>query len=259
MNAFFTGLQFLTRINLVNQTNWTEENFGKSVKFFPAIGAIVGFFLASAVAAEIFLSGGRFTIFIGATFFALNVLLTGGIHCDGLMDSADGLFSGREKEKILEIMKDSRAGAFGVVSLFLIASLQISAVAELVLISNMQTLAAVYSAPIIGRFLMTATIKKFPYARPQGIGRAFAKFSSEKTLPLAFFETIFLFLPLLFFGKNLFLQAFFALVITSIFAISFGKFATKKIGGVTGDIYGATEILSETLVIIIFLIIACII
>ena len=244
----------MTRINLVRQENWTEEDFGKSVKFFPAIGAIVGFFLAFAVAALIFLSGGRFTIFIGTIFFALNVILTGGIHCDGLMDSADGLFSGREKEKILEIMKDSRAGAFGVVSLVVIAALQISTVSELILISNMQTLAAIYSAPVIGRFLMTAIIKKFPYARPQGIGKAFAKFSSEKTLLFAFFETILLLLPLSIFQKPLFLEAFLALTVTAIFAIGFGKFAVKKIGGVTGDIYGATEILSETSVLIIFLI-----
>ena len=100
---------------------------------------------------------------------------------------------------------------------------------------------------------MVAVIKKFPYARPEGIGKAFAKFSAEKTLPLAFFETLILFLPLAFFDKKFFLSAFLALVITSIFALYFGKSVTKKIGGVTGDIYGATEILSETFVLIIFL------
>jgi len=255
MNEFLIGLQFLTRINLVKQESWSEENFGKSVKFFPAVGAVLGIFFVCIIAGEIFLSGGRLTIFIGATFFALNVILTGGIHCDGLMDSADGLFSGREREKILEIMKDSRAGAFGVVSLLLIAILQISAVAELVFISTMQTLSAIYCAPIIGRFLMVAVIKKFPYARPSGIGKAFAKFSSQSTLPFAFFETLILFLPLTYFDKKFFLSAFFALCVTSIFAMSFGKFATKKIGGVTGDIFGATEIFSETLTLIIFLLI----
>ena len=254
MRAFFIGLQFLTRVNLVTQENWTEEDFGKSVKFFPAIGAVLGIFFVSIISGIIFLTGGVILEnFTGAIFFAANVFLTGGIHCDGLMDSADGLFSGRDKDKMLEIMKDSRAGAFGVVSLVVIATLQISTVADLISLSIMQTLAAIYCAPIIGRFLMVAVIKKFPYARPQGIGKSFAKFSSEKTLSFAFVETLILFLPLLFFSKHFFLQAFFALVITSIFAMYFGNFATKKLGGVTGDIYGATEILSETLVPIIFL------
>ena len=255
MNAFLIGLQFLTRINLVRQESWSEENFGKSVKFFPAVGAVLGIFFVAIVAAEIFLSSGGLTIFVGATFFALNVILTGGLHCDGLMDTADGIFSGRGKEKILEIMKDSRAGSFGVVSLVLIAALQISAVAELVNLSLMQTLAAIYSAPIVGRFLMAAVIKKFPYARPEGIGKAFAKFSGAETLPIAFFETLILFLPLGFFDKKFFITAFIALCVTSIFIMYFGKVVTKKIGGVTGDIYGACEILSETAVLMIFLLV----
>ena len=253
MRAFFIGLQFLTRINLVRQENWTAEDFGKSVKFFPAIGAILGIIFAATTAGIIFLTGGVILKnFTGAIFFALNVILTGGIHCDGLMDSADGLFSGREREKMLEIMKDSRAGAFGVVSLVVIAALQISTVADLISLSIMQTLAAVYCAPIIGRFAMVAIIKKFPYARAQGLGKSFAELSSDKTLPLAFVETIFLFLPLIFFEK-IFLSAFSALILTSMFAMFFGKFSTKKLGGVTGDIYGATEILCETSVLIIFL------
>lgn len=254
MKAFLIGLQFLTRINLSRQEIWTEEDFGKSVKYFPAIGSVLGIFFALIISAIILLTGGVILEnFTGAIFFASSVILTGGIHCDGLMDSADGLFSGRDKNKMLEIMKDSRAGAFGVVSLVVVAALQISTIADLITLSIMQTLAAVYSAPIIGRFLMVAIIKKFPYARPQGIGKAFAKNSTDKTLPIAFFETLILFLPMIIFNRYFFWEAFFALVMTSIFAIEFGKFATKKIGGVTGDIYGATEILSETSVLIIFL------
>lgn len=256
MRAFFIGLQFLTRINLVRQDNWTEEDFGRSVKFFPAIGAVLGIILAAIVSGIIFFTGGvLLENFIGAIFFAANVILTGGIHCDGLMDSADGLFSGRDKEKMLEIMKDSRAGAFGVVSLVLVAALQISSVADLISLSIMQTLAAIYSAPIIGRFEMIAVIKKFPYARPQGIGKSFAKFSSEKTLLFAFVETFLLLSPLIIFDAKFFMTAFLAFTITSIFALYFGKISTKKIGGVTGDIYGATEILSETCVLIIFLLV----
>ena len=64
------------------------------------------------------------------------VILTGGIHCDGLMDSADGLFSGRERERILEIMKDSRAGSFGVVAMVLVATIEVSALSELAKIST---------------------------------------------------------------------------------------------------------------------------
>ena len=114
MNSFLIGLQFLTRIFVVKQSVWTEKNFGESVKYFPAVGAVLGIFYASIVGAINFFS---LPLFTGAVGFASMIILTGGIHCDGLMDSADGLFSGREREKILLIMKDSRAGSFGVVAM----------------------------------------------------------------------------------------------------------------------------------------------
>ena len=103
MNEFFIGLQFLTRISIVRQTVWTEESFGKSVKFFPAVGAVLGICYAVPLFIFVYLTDGEFSIFTGAVGFFLTVILTGGIHYDGLMDSADGLFSGRDKEKILVI------------------------------------------------------------------------------------------------------------------------------------------------------------
>lgn len=256
MNEFFMALQFLTRIKIVRQTVWTEENFGKSVKFFPAVGAVLGFFYAAIIFAVIFFTQEKFSIFIGATGFFLSVVLTGGIHFDGLSDSADGLFSGREKEKILEIMKDSRAGSFGVLSLILVATLQISALAELAKISSEWICTAIFSAPIIGRMAMVFVIKFFPYARPQGIGKAFSVYATEKIFYFAAVETILFLLPIIFLSEKIFLTAIISLATTIIFAWRFGKFSTEKIGGVTGDIYGATEIISETLTLIIFLLLS---
>ena len=122
MNSFLIGLQFLTRIFVVKQSIWTEQSFGESVKYFPAVGAVLGTICAGVVGAINFL---HLPLFTGTIGFASLIILTGGIHCDGLMDSADGLFSGREREKILEIMKDSRAGSFGVVAMILVAAIEI--------------------------------------------------------------------------------------------------------------------------------------
>ena len=253
MNEFLIGLQFLTRINLVRQTVWTEKSFGGSVKFFPAVGAVLGIIYAVTIGILIFLTDGAIPIFIGAVGFFLSVILTGGIHCDGLADTADGLFSGREREKILEIMKDSRAGSFGVMSLILISALQISALAELAKISPAWTCTAIFSAPIIGRLAMVFVIKKFPYARPQGTGKAFSIYTTQKTLNFATLETILFLTPTVFLSWKIFLTSLFAIIATIIFSWRFGIFSTEKIGGVTGDIYGAVEIISETVTIIIFL------
>ncbi|MBR1398478.1 MAG: adenosylcobinamide-GDP ribazoletransferase, partial [Selenomonadaceae bacterium] len=126
MNAFLIGLQFLTRISIVKQTVWTEKSFGESVKYFPAVGAVLGLcYSAVAFVLTIFANNNlniidilnstpRFTMLGAAIILMLMAMLTGGIHCDGFMDTMDGLFSGRDRERILQIMKDSRVGAFGV-------------------------------------------------------------------------------------------------------------------------------------------------
>ena len=253
MNEFLIGLQFLTRISVTNQCEWTEENFGKSVKYFPLIGAVVGTISAALTGFFFFVTGGKLPIFTGALAFVLPIILTGGIHCDGFMDSVDGLFSGREREKILEIMKDSRVGAFGAVSLVLISALEISALIELFKLSIIFTLASIFAAPIISRLMMVMTIGIFPYARPQGMGKAFAMYTTRRTIFFAAVSTLLLLLPLILFDVKIFCTAILALTISFCFTLYFGKFATKKIGGVTGDIYGAVSTLVELIVPIIFL------
>lgn len=253
MNEFLIGLQFLTRIFVVKQSVWTEKSFGESVKFFPAVGAVLGVICALVVGVVNLFGLPTFT---GAVAFASLIILTGGIHCDGLMDSADGLFSGREREKILEIMKDSRAGAFGVVSMILVAALEVSTLTELARLSTWWLCAAIYSAPIISRLMMVVTIGSFPYARSSGMGKAFADFTTRRTIIFAAAETILLLLPLNFLSEIFFLTAASASLVALIMAWRFASFATKKIGGVTGDIYGAVTTLSELFALITFLLTA---
>ena len=252
MNSFLIGLQFLTRIFVVKQSVWTEKSFGESVKFFPAIGAVVGSICAVVVGTLNFLTSGELPSIVAAIGFASLILLTGGIHCDGLMDSADGLFSGREREKILDIMKDSRAGSFGVVSMILIAALDIAALTELARLSTLNLCAAIFAAPIIGRLMMVATIGLFPYARLEGMGKAFAKFTTRRTIIFAAVEAATLIALLAFVDVKFFVTASAATLFASFVTWRFATFATEKIGGVTGDIYGAVTTLSETVALVTF-------
>ncbi len=253
MESFLIGLQFLTRIYITRQTVWTEENFGKSVKYFPLIGAVVGIISAASIGFFYWLTNGQLPILTSALAFMLPIILTGGIHCDGFIDSFDGLFSGREREKILEIMKDSRVGAFGAVSFILLTALEISALIELLQLSIAWSLTAIFSAPIISRLMMVVTIGKFPYARREGMGKAFAKFTTRQTNFFALVSTLLILSPLIFLDMKIFLATILALIISFGFTLYFGNFAVKKIGGVTGDIYGAVSTLIELLVPIIFL------
>lgn len=252
MNKFLIGLQFLTRIFIVKQSVWTEKSFGESVKYFPAVGAVLGIICAVVVGAINLL---HLPLFTGAIGYSSLIILTGGIHCDGLMDSADGLFSGREREKILEIMKDSRAGSFGVVSMILVAVIETSTLIELALLSTWFLFAAIYSAPIIARLMMVVTIGAFPYARPEGMGKAFAQFTTRRTMIFAAGETLLFLLPLNLISTMFFLCAAASSAVALIVTWRFASFSTKKIGGVTGDIYGAVTTLAEMFVLITFLLI----
>ena len=106
MKAFFIGLQFLTRIHLVSQTVWTEEDFGKSVRYFPLVGAVLGMIYGGTafIMFNLLPHFGVFTphYFGVAILLAMTVILTGGIHCDGFMDTVDGIFSGRPRDRMLE-------------------------------------------------------------------------------------------------------------------------------------------------------------
>ena len=107
MNAFLVGLQFLTRIHISDRTVWNDEEFGKSVTWFPVIGWIIGAFMCLIY---FLMKPLGVPLLTGCLLVVGELFLTGGTLADGLMDSSDGLFSGRSKERCLEIMKDSPGG-----------------------------------------------------------------------------------------------------------------------------------------------------
>ena len=149
-------------------------------------------------------------------------------------------------------MKDSRAGSFGVVSMILIAALDIAALTELARLSTLNLCAAIFAAPIIGRLMMVATIGLFPYARLEGMGKAFAKFTTRRTIIFAAVEAATLIALLAFVDVKFFVTASAATLFASFVTWRFATFATEKIGGVTGDIYGAVTTLSETVALVTF-------
>lgn len=240
MKSFITALQFLTRIHVKNQVDLTAEDFGRSTKFFPLVGLILGiiYMLASWCLIAVF----GWANLVTTLLVLLPVLLTGGLMLDGFMDTVDGVFSGRERERVLEIMKDSRVGSFGVIALACLLLVNWSALRDVKLVLIMT---ALFIMPIIGRMAMVMAIAFFPYARKEGMGKIFADMADRKTVIIAAVTTLICVVP---WGQ----AAIAALVIGLAFAWLAASWLNNKLGGLTGDTYGAIETLTETVVLLVF-------
>jgi adenosylcobinamide-GDP ribazoletransferase len=241
LKDFFTGLQFLTRIRIVEQTDWSPDSFGRSVKYFTLIGVVIGLLLAGLayVFAQFLPSH-----VLAAVIIIAEIILTGGLHCDGFMDTADGVFSGRSRERMLEIMKDSRVGANGVVAFGLLLLLKYSLIADM---APATLITALFLMPVAGRMAMVISITSFPYARPDGMGKAFAQYAGRTTLVIAGIIALITIIP---FGMQAAISAGSAVLAGVLSA----RYFAKVLGGLTGDTYGAITEITELVALLVFII-----
>lgn len=234
MKAFLIGLQFLTRLKLVEQTKWEMEDFGRSVLYFPLVGLVIGLFMAI-----IWLVGYQYidSLLLTLLLVIFEFLFTGGLHADGFMDTCDGLFSGRDRERKLAIMKDSRVGSNGVVGFVFLTLLKWQFLFHIPPAFMTDVLLMI---PILSRYGMTLSITAFPYARPEGMGKVFAGYAPARTPQIT---TCLAFLPVFVLGWHYLIYLGFTVLLT----LLLNSYCTKHLGGVTGDTYGfvceSTELL----------------
>ncbi|GAC1339730.1 MAG: adenosylcobinamide-GDP ribazoletransferase [Candidatus Dormibacteria bacterium] len=219
-----TAFSFLTILPVAHPAGGPGERLGRA--YFPAVGAVVG--LAAAIG---FVLVGAVTTPLLAAVAAVSVLalLTGGLHLDGLADSADGLFGGRDRDQRLEIMRDSRTGAFGVVAVVLVIVGDVSALSAL---SPMRAGIALIVAGALSRWAMLGVVVLLPYARPEGLGLAA---EGRHRIPDLVIGTALAAVACLLDWR----RALLAAVLVGAAALGLGRFARRRIGGATGDVYGA--------------------
>jgi adenosylcobinamide-GDP ribazoletransferase len=180
------------------------------------------------------------------TLLAVWVGLTGMLHLDGFMDSCDGLLPPRERTRRLEIMKDSRVGAFGVVAVVLLLLLKFNAVTAL---PPAYRLAALVTTPALARWAMTWVMARYPLARADGMGVAFTAGLGWPQVGLASAVAVAAALLLMnWLGLAL-------LAVTWLSATLLARLAMARLGGLTGDVYGAigevTEVALLTVIVIV--------
>ena len=237
----WTGLAFCTRLPLKLATAPTGAGLARAGWSFPLIGALVGAFAAAIywLAAAVGLPP-----FVSATLaVATAVLATGALHEDGLADTADGFGGGATKERKLEIMRDSRSGAYGVSALVLSFMLRAGAIASLV--EPGLVAAALIAAHAGARATMPVLMLVLPRARQDGLSAQAGKPPLGAAIAAVMFGLLALALCL---GPAPALVA--ALLVAAAIALM-AWLSLRQIGGQTGDVLGAVEQVSEILILLV--------
>jgi len=232
---------FLTRIPVPFKIDGTEEDYGKGLVFAPVVGLLIGGILTILfyILKRFFPPG-----VTGILLIAAYIMLTGGLHLDGLGDTFDGIFSNRSREKMLEIMRDSRIGTNAVLAVICVVILNYALLSSIPL-SGLPK--ALLLFPVAGRIGSLVGAGSTVYAREgEGLGKSFINCCGIKEIlhgGIIYFIVSLLVLNI----KGLLLAA--ATMITSFATV---KFFAGKVGGATGDILGAVCELNQTFFLILF-------
>lgn len=232
MRGFLIAITFLTRIPLPAPKDVSPKEFASAHYYYPLVGLLIGLLLwGGGMIAQLFFP----PLVCGAILLVLGILITGGIHLDGFMDSMDGLLSARTRERMLEIMKDSRVGAHACISLAGLLVLKFALLASL----QLSSLLILFLIPAISRWTVLLSITGFPYAREQGLGKGLHE--SANRIVIIIEGIVLLAFSVWLTG----IAGAAAYTAALFFTLCFSWRTTKLLGGLTGDLYGAVIEFSE--------------
>ncbi|MEW6141788.1 MAG: adenosylcobinamide-GDP ribazoletransferase [Chloroflexota bacterium] len=233
--SFWLALQFLTIIPVPKTGEVDASKLGASLSCFPVVGLLLGFILFG-------LDWGLSYLFPPGVTAAVIVLvlavLNGGHHLDGLADTCDGLVSGKTPDERLELMTRSGIGAFGATGICVILLLKFAA------LYSVGDRAAVLLMPVLSRWVVVGAILVFPYARASGMGTPYKQ-------GVRWYHFLIATVIALAASLATFWLAGIAIMLL-VWAIAYGVAALlkSKLGGLTGDSYGAIIEVSEVLILV---------
>ncbi len=238
--GFWTALRFLTVIPTPTRREITAEGSGQSLTYFPLVGLMLGVILLG-------LHYGLTLLLpppvVNALVIIALVILTGAHHLDGFIDTCDGVIAGKSKEERLAIMSDSKVGAFGIAGVVLLILLKYAA------LSSAPVLPALLLMPTLSRWTMVSVIFIFPYAKSSGMGLAFKLGAKWQRLTISTIIALAVAIVIL--------ELRGLVLIAALWLIIFGiaSYFRSRLGGLTGDTYGAINELAEVLVLLLTILI----
>jgi len=244
---FLAAFQFLTSIPVPGEGQASPQDLGRSTGYFPLVGLIIGLILAGLNwLCQLFLPPSL----VSALLLIAVVIITGALHLDGLADTLDGIAGQKSTEERWQAMRDSRAGAFGIIGIVLL--LLVKYVSLNSLPTPLMTPALVLM-PTVSRWAMVYAIFVYPYARPSGLGQVFQQETNWPQFTLATIITLVvtaaLVIPL---GFGALMIMFLIWLLTVVMAAYF----KSRFSGLTGDNYGAIGEVAEVMVLVMVIIFA---
>ena len=234
--SFLAALSFLTIIPVPQGKKLSQQAVSNSRAWFPLVGLLIGIALVGLE----WLLEYVFPAYLTAAFLVVFlVIVSRALHLDGLMDTCDGLFGGHTPERRREIMRDSSVGAFGVAGAGCVLLLKYAAILSILSANLPGKEAALLVFPVVSRYAMVLQLMVFPYVRAPGLGSPFHGYDAR--LPSAAAAVM----AALAAGVLGGLGGILILAAICLFALALGRLVMGMIGGLTGDIYGATNELSE--------------
>ena len=236
INRYFVAQMFLTRLPAPKSLRWSETELAASTVYFPVVGIVVGAVAACAWYAGAMLWSENIAALLAV---GVSIITTGAFHEDGLADSADGLGGAFEVSRKLHIMRDSRIGTYGSVVLIVVIMAKVFAISA---IAPTSAAGALIAAHVMARWTSLPLIYNNVYVREEGTGKPFAATVTNQQLYTATAITALVAIAAT--GVH----AFIIIPLITAFVWLAQWHLRKQLGGVTGDVLGAVNSLSELLV-----------
>jgi adenosylcobinamide-GDP ribazoletransferase len=244
VRLFFIALQFFTRLPIPAWVGFEASWLQHASRYFPLVGAVV-----AAIAAGVYYAA---AIVLPAPVAAVlstaaTIYATGAFHEDGFADTCDGLGGGMTRERVLEIMKDSRVGAYGAIGIVCMLAAKL---AGLALLPPREAIAALFLAHPLSRLAATSLIWQLDYVRGEGKAKPLAQQMTTMEFTIATVGALLPAAVLLATGLASAGAVLGALLAALAAALWLGHKFVRRLGGYTGDCLGAVQQVAEALIYI---------
>ena len=238
LRSLRSAMAFLTIVPVADAQGAPGERLGRA--YFPAIGAFLG--LAAGLV-YVLMTAVTTPLLAAVAATSVLAMLSGALHLDGLADAADGLLGGGDVALRLEVMRDPRLGSFGTTTIVLVLVGDVAAITSL---PATRAIAALVIAGALSRLAMLAVIAFVPYLRQSGLGEA-VQGAGHRRFDLVLGCAVTALVCVLDWRR-----ALLAIPLVALTTVTVGVLARRRIGGATGDVYGATAELGQLAVLVAF-------